>query len=360
MTDPCIPLPGAYHRRARIILTLGLFALGIWLIHGFIAALVWAAVLAIAFSPLYLRLERRWPRLRGGMLLPLLFTLGIGLIVLIPVALGLFRAIAEAKDLVAWFNTVRTTGIPVPAWVHALPFGSAQVTGWWQQHLSTPEATQAEMARYNQQLFRHTQNFGKMLLHGSVIFLFTLLALFFTLRDQETLVAQLRVASGRLLGPSGERIGRQVVQSVRGTIDGLVLVGLGEGAVMTVAYLALGVPHPILLGMATAIAAMIPFGAAVMFAIAGFALLTQDALGQAIAVIAIGLAVVGVADHFIRPALIGGATRLPFLWVLVGIPGGVETLGLLGLFVGPATMAVLVMLWREFIEHGGEGTGTAP
>jgi len=88
-----------------------------------------------------------------------------------------------------------------------------------------------------------------------------------------------------------------------------------------------------------------------MFAIAGFALLTQDALGQAIAVVAIGLAVVGVADHFIRPALIGGATRLPFLWVLVGILGGVETLGLLGLFVGPATMAVLVMMWREYVER---------
>jgi len=353
MTEPCTPPRSAYHRRARIILSLGLLALGVWLIHGFIAALVWAAVLAIAFWPFYERCERRWPKLRRGAVLPALFTLGIGALVLIPVGLGLFRAIAEVKDLMAWFDTARTSGIPVPAWVHSLPFGASQVTVWWQQHLATPEATQAEIAHYNRQLLHHTQNFGKLVLHGSVIFLFTLLALFFTLRDRESLVAQLRSASGRLFGPSGERIGRQVVQSVRGTIDGLVLVGLGEGAIMTVAYVLLGVPHPILLGMATAIAAMIPFGASAMFAIAGFALLTQDALPQAIAVVAIGLAVVGIADHFIRPALIGGATRLPFLWVLIGILGGVETLGLLGLFVGPATMAVLVMLWREYVEHDG-------
>ena len=70
--------------------------------------------------------------------------------------------------------------------------------------------------------------------------------------------------------------------------------------------------------------------------------------------IVIGLVVVGIADHFVRPALIGGATRLPFLWVLIGILGGVETLGLLGLFVGPATMAVLMMLWREYLERDGE------
>jgi len=71
----------------------------------------------------------------------------------------------------------------------------------------------------------------------------------------------------------------------------------------------------------------------------------------------IGLVVVGIADHFLRPVMIGSATRLPFLWVLLGILGGVETLGLLGLFVGPATMAVLVMLWREVVAPDGGESG---
>ena len=48
------------------------------------------------------------------------------------------------------------------------------------------------------------------------------------------------------------------------------------------------------------------------------------------------------------PVLIGGATRLPFLLVLLGILGGVETWGLLGLFLGPAIMAALTLLWREW------------
>ena len=62
----------------------------------------------------------------------------------------------------------------------------------------------------------------------------------------------------------------------------------------------------------------------------------------------IDVAFIFIADHTIRPALIGGATKLPFLWVLLGILGGVETLGLLGLFVGPAIMAVLILLWRQW------------
>jgi len=45
--------------------------------------------------------------------------------------------------------------------------------------------------------------------------------------------------------------------------------------------------------------------------------------------------------------LIGGSTQLPFVWVLLGILGGVETFGLLGLLLGPALLAVLIALWRE-------------
>jgi predicted PurR-regulated permease PerM len=34
--------------------------------------------------------------------------------------------------------------------------------------------------------------------------------------------------------------------------------------------------------------------------------------------------------------------------VLLGLLGGLETFGLLGLFLGPAIMAALVSLWREW------------
>ncbi|USI72941.1 AI-2E family transporter [Sphingomonas morindae] len=339
-------------RRARILLSLALVLLGLWIVQGFLASLIWAAVIAIAISPLYGRVKRRWPKAASGALAPLIATTLIAAIVLVPITVGLFRAAAEAQDAVRWLASARDNGVPVPSWLFSLPVGSQSAVAWWQVHLATPEATRAELARFdNAYLIHHTQLVGKGLIHRSVVFAFTLLALFFVLRDGEALVAQMRRAGTALFGPSAERIGQQVVQSVRGTIDGLVLVGIGEGALMVFAYMALGVPHPILMGAITAVAAMIPFGAALVFAVAAFMLLVQNAVTSAILVMVIGLAVVGVADHFVRPVLIGGATRLPFLWVLIGILGGVETLGLLGLFVGPATMAVLVMLWRELIGH---------
>jgi predicted PurR-regulated permease PerM len=49
----------------------------------------------------------------------------------------------------------------------------------------------------------------------------------------------------------------------------------------------------------------------------------------------------------VRPILIGNSTRLPFLWVLLGIFGGLESFGLIGIFLGPAIMSVLVAMWRD-------------
>ena len=57
-------------------------------------------------------------------------------------------------------------------------------------------------------------------------------------------------------------------------------------------------------------------------------------------------AVVFLADHFVRPALIGVSTRLPFLWIFLGIFGGLETFGLIGSF-GLAIMAAVMAIWRE-------------
>jgi predicted PurR-regulated permease PerM len=179
---------------------------------------------------------------------------------------------------------------------------------------------------------------------------FTILTLFFLFRNGVALGRRFQTLGQRLLGQSGEYLGWLTISAIRGTADGLVLVGLGEGAVLTIAYVVVGVPHPALLGAFTGLLAIIPFGAPVLFSLASLLLLINGNVVGAAGIFAVGLIVVGIADHFIRPVLIGGAAKLPFLWVLLGIFGGLETFGLVGLFLGPAIMAALVSLWREWTD----------
>lgn len=282
--------------------------------------------------------------------MPLLFTAVLAVIVLLPLGIGIAEAARERAEILDWLASARANGVPAPPWLRQFPLGADYLSHWWQANFGTPVAASRELTTLHTAAAHQTRLVGSNILHRVVVFGLTLVAYFFLLRDQETIIGQLKVAGDRMLGPTGERVAWQVVQSVRGTINGLVFVGLGEGALMGIVYWVAGAPHPLMLGAVTAVAAMIPFGAVLVFGIAALLVLAAGSALWAAAILIIGLVVVGIADHIVRPVLIGGATRLPFLLVLFGILGGVETLGLLGLFVGPAVMAALMMLWREYVS----------
>jgi predicted PurR-regulated permease PerM len=334
---------------AKAALALLLAVLGLWTLHRYLPALIWAAILAIAVWPLYQRAVRRWPPGKHNILLPSVFTLGLALVFIIPLILVAVQAGREVHGVYDSLATARTEGIPPPAWLGRLPVGSQEATAWWDENLTNPEDAKALLQRARSSAFMsNSGELGANIAHRIVLFGFTLLTLFFLFKDGDRLGEQMQRAGERAFGPAGERIGRQIIASVHGTVDGLVLVGLGEGLILGIGYVVAGVPHPTLFGLFTAIAAMVPFGAPLVFGIAALILLAQGLVAWTIAILVLGFLVTFVADHFVRPVLIGGATRLPFLWVLLGILGGVETWGLLGLFLGPAIMAALMLLWREW------------
>jgi predicted PurR-regulated permease PerM len=338
---------------ARVVLALLLAGFGLWALHRYLPALIWAAILAIAVWPLYQRALRRWPPGKHNILLPAVFTLVLGMMFTVPLVLVGFQAAKEIHGVYDTIDKARTEGIPPPAWLGRLPIASQQATNWWNENLANPDSANELLQRARRSEFvSNGGQLGGELAHRAVLFGFTLLTLFFLFKDGDSVTSQVQQASARAFGPAGERVGRQMIASVHGTVDGLVLVGLGEGFLLGIGYLVAGVPHPTLFGLFTAIAAMVPFGAPLVFGVAALILLTQGAVVAAVIIGALGMVVTFIADHFVRPVLIGGTTRLPFLWVLLGILGGVETWGLLGLFLGPAIMAALMLLWREW--SGGE------
>ena len=56
-------------------------------------------------------------------------------------------------------------------------------------------------------------------------------------------------------------------------------------------------------------------------------------------------------DNLVRPLVISGASQIPFLLVMFSVLGGVAAFGLLGLFLGPIAVAVLLAVWREWLDE---------
>jgi predicted PurR-regulated permease PerM len=342
-------------RVSRIVLATALGVLGLWILHRFLPALAWATILAIALWPLYWRAEQAFPPRGHRILLALIATLVVGLVLIVPLVYAAVEVAHESGSLVRYIGELRHNGLPAPAWLAQIPGVGLPLADWWRANLSDPQTMQALIGR----LYTHipaasARAIGVEVAHRLVIFGFTLLTLFFLFRDGDALSDQLLRLSQQMLGPSGERVARHMIAAVHGTVTGLVLVGLAEGVLLGVAYALAGLPHAVPVAALTGVLAVIPFGAPVAFCAAGLYLFANGDAGAAIAVVAFGFLVVFVADHFVRPFLIGGTARLPFLWVLLGILGGLETFGLLGLFLGPVVMAALISLWRDWTRGGDE------
>jgi len=335
-------------RLGRFALILALLAIGIWIIWDFLPALAWAVVVAIAIWPLFERSRlRQWNRTAAAAEATLL----IGVVVIVPLIVLGVELGHQAVATVQWIREAERVGAPAPEWLARLPLIGGYVSDWWESNLSDPLAAANLLGRIDRSwLIEWTRILGVQLIHRLTILIFTFLTLFFLFRDGETLVLQTSVVVDRFFGVTGTRLGPQVLTAVRATVNGLVLVGFGEGLLLGVAYAMGGLPRPVLLGALTGILATVPFGAPLVFGLGALVLFSQDQTGAAVALLAFGSIVVFVADHFLRPILIGGAARLPFLWVLLGIFGGLESFGLLGLFLGPTIMAVLLALWREWAK----------
>jgi predicted PurR-regulated permease PerM len=250
-----------------------------------------------------------------------------------------------------WVRGVREHGLGTPGWLPGIPYIGNSLAAWWQANLAEPGAAQTLLGRGETGgIFSLTRTVGVQVASRLTILVFTVLTLFFLYRDGPSFMDQAQAIAERLFGPPGGRLGKDAISAVRGTVNGLVLVGLAEGLVLGIAYAVAGLHHVVLLGLATGVLATVPFGAPLIFVGCALFLLATAKTTAAIALIVFGTLVVLVADHLVRPLLIGSTTRLPFLWVLLGIFGGLETFGLLGLFLGPAIISILLAIWRDGAE----------
>jgi predicted PurR-regulated permease PerM len=288
---------------------------------------------------------------RAGWAAPV-FTSLIGILVVVPVGYALVQFGLEIQHLAHQLTIAQKQGLPPPDWLGRLPGMGASVLAWWNSVLGAPGGI-SEWLKHLEPgaLIGWAKAFGAQMLHRSAIFVFTLLALYFLYRDGARIGEQTVVLLRKALGADTERRTQHAIAAIRATVNGLVLVGIGEGILLGLAYALAGIPSPAVWGAITGVLAMIPFAAPIVFGGASLFLFAQgDATGAAL-LFGWGMLVLFVADHFVRPILIGSAAKLPFLWVLLGILGGLETLGLLGLFLGPVVMAMGVALWREWTEE---------
>lgn len=387
------PLLGGF---ALLLLLVGCF----FVLKPFMAALMWAIILAYSLHPLQRRFTQ-W--FRGSRTLAACFvTLTLTLVLAGPIVLIAFSIAQDGKDLAEatrkWFLAAPEQA---PEWVSDMPLVGTQLAGYWTdisedrdrwieqlekevktaprpriviedgEELAVRDAPpllrdEAEAGGETTDKVNESAHLvtlmGKFLVWArsglivvglavwagvTQVVLSAFLA-FFLLRDAPELSQRLANAVERLAGERGQRLIKVAGGTVRGVIYGILGTAIAQALVAGLGFWIAGVPGAVLLSVLTFFFAVIPFGPPVIWLPATFWLWAQDKPGMAIFMLLWGALGVSGVDNFLRPYLISQNSKMPFVLIFCGVIGGALAFGLVGVFMGPTMLAVAFRLVEEW------------
>lgn len=337
---------------ARWLLVLIAIA-AIYFFHGFIVPVLASLVIAFASWPVYRKiLDRVGGNTTIGATIAIILILAF---LIIPIGIAATYAVGELRDWIGWALEVNKHGAPPPHWILALPGVGEWLADQWVHRIGSPgaigELVQIVSGANIGNIYRAVIALGDGAFHLLLTMLFMLIALFFVFRDGASFTRQLDLLGERILPARWERISRVVPATISSTVTGMTLIAIGEGIVLGVAYWLAGVPSPVTLGVITGVMALIPGGAPLSFTLVSVYLVASGSVFAGIALFIWGTVELFIVDKTVRPKLVGGPIKLPFLPTFFGLIGGVKTMGFLGLFIGPVLMALIVSIWREWMRE---------
>jgi predicted PurR-regulated permease PerM len=318
-----------------------LMAVIIW---PFAQPLLWAALAAIMFQPLY-----RWMlrKLRGrrnpaaiASLLVIFFAvlvpaLWLGAMVVQEALALISRLQSQPIDLAATFDSVYSM-LPAPAQDAVNRSGFADMA-------SAQVKLQEMLAESSGWLAGQAVSIGSGALSFVLAFSVGLYVMFFLLRDGER-IGRTVLRTIPVERSITERLAERFLGIVRATIKGSGVVGLVQGVLGGISFLIVGLES-----------ALVPvIGAGAVYVPIGLWLLIVGSTWQGIFVLVVGFVVISSADNVLRPILVGRDTGIPDWIILITTLGGISFLGFSGIVLGPLVAGLFLASWSILQEQRDE------
>lgn len=332
------------------VLSYGIIALIAYLafriFEPFFVALAWAAVLVVISYRAYEWLEKRTRRSTAA----LISTLGVTIILIAPAVLILVMFLRQgaaalqslhlstASGRLYWFN-----------WI------------WFHLEHRFPELNSADVAaelhQYGEQAAQYlAARLGSAVGH-TADFLFdlaiTIFSMYYMFRDGRSLVAELR----RLLPLQAferERILDDTHDIIHATMLASFLAAASHGALLGLAFLAVGIHAALFWGVLMGFLSLIPVvGSALIWLPAAVGLVIGGHVVKGVALALLATAIVFLVDYVLRPWFISGRSQVGELVVFIGVLGGISLFGALGIVLGPIVVALAADILELYTPRGG-------
>lgn len=353
---PGTPLPPGrlFYSRSFAILALVLLFYLLWqVLSPFLAALVWAAIIAYMLEPLRVRLE---PRLGGrSSTTAILLLLATFLFLIVPLSLLGAAFAAQAADLVGALQRVAEgEEHTVMARLFESGPGTALVDRLDAAFGIGANEIEAWIAASIERGLNALLSLGGKAFLGIVDTLLSfgvmLFVLFFFVRDGHLMLTRI-VALVPFSPARTSRLMAHMGLVMRDVVFGSALTALVQGVLTGAALAMLGIDAPVVLGALAALLALLPVGGpSLVWGPAVIALAIGDRWLAALFLAGWGLLLVATIDNVLRPLLVSRHGRVGTLAVFIGVIGGGAAFGLVGLLIGPVILALAIALARFVTE----------
>ncbi len=340
-TSPA-PLPGTARNGGRQRARLLILALAVSLLLAlvpFLPGLLGAVVLQVIFRPTY---ERLTPRI-GGWLASVILSVAAVLLLLLPSVWMTMVLVEQSPGALA-----RLLASDAFAWLSGLHLGPADIG------VQLARAAEGMVGWVSRSALGIVGSATRAILN---LFL-AIVGLYYLLRSGSELWLQLRPLIP-FSTAGAEELRMRFTSVTEATVLGIAATGLAQGTTVGLAFWMVGLPNPVVWGLATAIASVLPvLGSALVWGPGVVVLLTDGRPAAAVVLAAIGLIIASNVDNLIRPMVYSRYSDVHPMATLVGAFAGVKLMGLVGLLLGPLAISYLFELLRLYQQEYGEGAAT--
>jgi len=332
-----------------ILFICALAAASLWIVRPFLMAIVWATMIVIPTWSILLGLQKRLGNKRGRAVAVLtLVLLGV---VFVPL-LAAVAVVAESADqFPAKLAALKTAEVPPPpAWVASVPLVGAKAVATWNSFTGDDLAELVtDVTPYSDQILAwvrvHVGGIGSAL----ILFLLTVIVAALLYSDGEAAAERARLFARKLGGDQGEGAVILAGKAVKSVALGVVVTAVVQSIACGIGLAIAGVPFAAILTVVMLICCIAQIGPMLVMIPAVIWTFSSGETGWGVFLL-IWTLVFGLMDNVVRPMLIKRGVDLPMTLIFAGVIGGLLTLGLIGIFVGPVILAVAHTLLEAWIN----------
>lgn len=332
------------------------------ILKTFLFGLLWGAVMAVSIWPLYERTTGT-SGLLGKLPAGLSASLMSGLFALVflgPMADGIYELASAYSAGSSYLTQNSVQGVVAPpSFIQHLPFGD-KVAKFWVDNIGSSSGLVDVLNKLsNGKLLAFVPLLWGQVMDKMLTSIVMLVSFYFMLKHGRTVKSRYTAVLVHWVGERSVRYINSAIEALRGTINGVVLVGAVEGMLLAVPLVMGGVTAGLLIGLAAGLLGVIPLlMPLLMLPCLGYLYLAGQTTWAVAG--AIDLALVWfVFENVVKPQVIGHKVRINTYLILMSMVGGVQLVGLVGLFLGPAFVAVALGMLKDLalVEDDLPGAG---